>query len=86
MSDEALTLLEKIQQNNFATYDMLLYLDTHCDDKKAFTMLKALCDTKKKLVAQFEKSYGPLSQATASEQEIFNWIDNPWPWDKEGNK
>lgn len=86
MNEEALTLLKKIQQNNFAAYDMLLYLDTHSDDKKAFNILKALCDTKRKLVREYEEKYGPLSQSAAAKQDSFNWIDNPWPWEKEGNK
>ena len=32
-------LLEKLQSYNFAAYDMLLYLDTHANDKKAFDTL-----------------------------------------------
>ena len=35
-------MLKKIQCSNFAAYDMLLYLDTHSDDKKAFRMFQAL--------------------------------------------
>ena len=27
-------MLKKIQCSNFAAYDMLLYLDTHSDDKR----------------------------------------------------
>ena len=86
MSEEALKLLKKIQENNFAAYNMLLYLDTHEDDKKAFKMYKSLCDTKKKLVKEFEDKFGPLSQGTIAEQDEFNWLDEPWPWEKEGNK
>lgn len=86
MSEEALNLLKKIQQNNFAAYDMLLYLDTHSDDKKAFKIYKSLCAKKKALQEEFEKKFGPLSQGTISEQEEFNWLQNPWPWEKEGNK
>ena len=33
-------LLKKIQCNNFAAYDMLLYLDTHQEDKKAFRIFQ----------------------------------------------
>lgn len=86
MSDEALKLLKKIQEYNFAAYDMLLYLDTHADDKKAFKMLKSICSKKNALVKEFEEKYGPLSQGTIAEQDEFNWLNNPWPWEKEGNK
>ena len=37
-----LDLLKKIQCYHFAAYDMLLYLDTHKDDKKAFEMFREL--------------------------------------------
>ena len=33
-------MLKKIQCSNFAAYDMLLYLDTHSDDKKAFRKIR----------------------------------------------
>ena len=86
MSEEALNLLKKIQQNNFAAYDMLLYLDTHADDKKAFGMYRSLVGRTNELKAEFEKKFGPLSQSAAAGQSEFNWLENPWPWEKEGNK
>ena len=86
MSEEALNLLKKIQQNNFAAYDMLLYLDTHADDKKAFKLYKSLVMKTNELKEKFEKEFGPLSQSAAAEQDSFNWLNNPWPWEKEGNK
>ena len=86
MSDEALKLLKKIQQVNFAAYDMLLYLDTHADDKKAFKILQSLGSKKEALIAEYENKFGPLMQSAIPKQESFNWLDNPWPWEKEGNK
>lgn len=79
-------LLKKIQCYNFAAYDMHLYLDTHADDKKAFKMYQELVDKRKKLICAFEKEFGPLSQFATAEQDCFNWLDNPWPWEKEANK
>lgn len=86
MSEEALNLLKQIQQTNFAAYDMLLYLDTHADDKKAFKMYKSLIQKRNTQMEQYEKNYGPLTQSAAAMQDSFNWLDNPWPWEKEGNK
>ena len=42
MECSGVEMLKKIQCSNFAAYDMLLYLDTHSDDKKAFRMFQAL--------------------------------------------
>lgn len=79
-------LLRKIQCNNFAAYDMLLYLDTHSDDKKAFRIFQELVKKTNELRCEYEKEFGPLSQFTTANQECFNWIDDPWPWEKEANK
>ena len=37
-------LLKEIQKYNFAAYDILLYLDTPPDDKKAFELYKQLVE------------------------------------------
>ena len=81
-----LDLLKKIQCNNFAAYDMLLYLDINPDDKKAFKMFQELVKKTNELKNQYEQEFGPLSAYAAAEQESFNWLDNPWPWEKEANK
>lgn len=86
MSEEALNLLKKIQQYNFAAYDMLLYLDTHADDKKAFKIYQSLIKKRDALKDEFEKKFGPLSQSAVAYQDSFNWLNNPWPWEKEGNR
>ena len=79
-------LLKKIQCSNFAAYDMLLYLDTHSDDKKAFRMFQALVKKTKELKCEYEEKFGPLNQFSTAMQDEFNWLDNPWPWEKEANK
>lgn len=86
MSDERVDLLKKVQCYNFAAYDMLLYLDTHPADKKAFKMFQELVNKLNELKCKYEKEFGPLSQFAAAGQDSFNWLDNPWPWEKEANK
>lgn len=78
-------LLKQIQCYNFAAYDMLLYLDTHPGDKKAFELFKDLVSKVKALRCEFEQAYGPLTPFNTASQESFNWLDSPWPWEKEGN-
>lgn len=79
-------LMRKIQGNNFAAYDLLLYLDTHSNDKKAFEMFKSLVTKTKELKTEYEKHFGPLNQFSSAMQEEFNWLDNPWAWEKEANE
>lgn len=85
MSCQRTDLLKKIQCYNFAAYDMLLYLDTHKDDKEAFKMFRELTTKTNELRNQYEEEFGPLSQFSTAEQDSFNWTDNPWPWEKEAN-
>ena len=82
--DKQNTLL-KLQSYHFAAYDMLLYLDTHPDDKKAFEIFKDLVSKFKSLKAQYEKEFGPLCAFSTADSASFNWIDSPWPWEKEAN-
>lgn len=79
-------LLEQIQMYNFAAYDMLLYLDTHADDKTAFEMFRELVAKTRALKAQYEKSYGPLTAYSSADMNCFTWLESPWPWEKEANK
>ena len=79
-------LLQKLQSYNFAAYDMLLYLDTHPDDKSAFEIFKDLLCNVKKIKADYEKIYGPLTPYSAAAFDSFEWLNSPWPWEKEANK
>lgn len=78
-------LLKQIQKYNFAAYDMLLYLDTHADDKKAFEIFKTLVSKTKELKNEYESTFGPLSPMSAAKSDSFNWLKSPWPWEKEAN-
>lgn len=79
-------LLRKVQSYRFAAYDMLLYLDTHPDDKKAFTLFKELVNKTKQAVKEYQENFGPLTPFAAADNDSFNWLDSPWPWEKEANK
>ena len=78
-------LLEKLQSYNFAAYDMLLYLDTHANDKKAFELYKELVEKTKLLKKEYESCFGPLTPYSAAASDYFNWLNSPWPWEKEAN-
>ena len=78
-------LLKQIQKYNFAAYDMLLYLDTHADDKKAFEIFKSLVSKTKDLKCEYESTFGPLSPTSTAKSDSFKWLESPWPWEKEAN-
>ena len=82
---EKQTTLRQLQNYHFAAYDMLLYLDTHPGDKKAFELFKDLVKKYMTLRAEYEKNYVPLTGFASANSTTFDWIDSPWPWEKEAN-
>ena len=78
-------LKKQIQSYCFAAYDMLLYLDTHQDDKKAFALFKELTKKATELKEMYHQKYGPLNTKAAADYTEFNWVEGPWPWEKGGN-
>lgn len=75
-------LLKKVQAAEFAAYDLLLYLDTHPNCQKALTLFKEKCAEAKKARADFEEKYGPLTACASCAKTPWQWIKNPWVWDK----
>ena len=82
------TLVKKIQALDFAIYEMVLYLDTHPSNAEALRLLNQYRAERKMAVAEYEKSYGKLvwTVSDAGHENRWNWIDNPWPWENEGNE
>ena len=78
--------LYEIQKCNFAAYDLLLYLDTHPKDKKAFAMFRDLVEKLKMLKKEYEREHGPLEAYNTAGFSSFKWSDSPWPWEREANK
>ena len=83
--NERADLLHKIQAQDFALYEVALYLDAYPNSKKA---LKYYHEHKKiadMLKAEFEQKYGPLSLYNNKREQNWDWTDGPWPWEKEAN-
>ena len=78
-------LKKQIQSYCFAAHDILLYLDTHPEDKKAFALFRSLTKKAEEFKDEYHKKYGPLNAVAAADYTEFNWIDGPWPWEKGGN-
>lgn len=76
-------LLKKIQQYNFAAYDMLLYLDTHPEDTKAFGLYRELVKAYRNLLDQYCDTYGPLTAYDSAKHDEFRWLESPWPWERQ---
>ena len=78
-------LLRRIQEEDFAVYETVLYLDAHPKNKKALAFYQKHRDMAAALRAEFEQKYGVLSIYGNHDTGNWNWINRPWPWEKEGN-
>ncbi len=78
-------LLRRIQAEDFALYETVLYLDGHPQNKKALAFYNKHRDIVKALREEFEGKYGPLNIYGNTGDCDWHWVDKPWPWEKEAN-
>lgn len=78
-------LLRKIQQHGFAMTEACLYLDGHPNCRRALAYFEKQRCAYRQCKEEFERRYGPLCAEDASSDGDWNWIDGPWPWEKEAN-
>ncbi len=81
--DEKEQMLYQIMALSFAVNDLNLYLDLHPDDKQVLDLFKKYALEKSELEKNYVKKYGPL-EVTQVNGNKFNWVNNPWPWEKMG--
>ncbi len=74
-------LLHQVQMLTFAVIDASLFLDTHPDSRQALTYFRKQQAALKQAKTDYENKYGPLMIASQSDNEMWDWIDGPWPWE-----
>lgn len=79
-------LLRNVQELCFACVDMNLYLDNNPDDKNAINTYNTLTVKFAQARCEYESKYGPLTNfGYAPSKYPWQWVDQPWPWDREFN-
>ncbi|RDY22668.1 spore coat protein CotJB [Romboutsia maritimum] len=79
-------LLRAVQETGFACLDLNLYLDNHPEDKKAVNTYNSLYSQFAKARCNYESKYGPLTNFGYSPSSYpWQWVCEPWPWDREFN-
>jgi len=79
-------LLLDIISLSFAINDLGLYLDLNPDDTDILKKFRSLVESACEKEMEYVKNYGPLEMIDNDSSKKFNWIKNPWPWDKEDAK
>lgn len=78
-------MLCALQQYDFALYDLQLYLDSHPNCMEAMRQYKKYKAMKKNTEEQYIRMYGPIRAEQSDTDGQWNWIEDPWPWEREDN-
>lgn len=75
------TMLNDIGIIDFTLVDLMLFLDTHPDDKEAMEYFNHYAKIKDKMVKDFSMMYYPLTKDLAESTTEWRWSAAPLPWE-----
>ncbi len=78
-------LLLTIQKYDFALYELQLYLDTHPNCRNALSRWQHLQALRQKAVNSYVQKFGPIRPDQTDGKMPFQWLEGPWPWEREAN-
>ena len=79
------TALVELMALDFAIDELGLYLTTHRDDQEVLALYWSYIKLGREGREAYEKQYGPILQTDVTPGS-FKWLNDPWPWDLEGEK
>ena len=74
-------MLKDISIVDFVLVELMLYLDTHCEDKKALEYYNHYRKLKNQMALEFSKVYFPLTKNLADSEHDWSWGMAPLPWE-----
>jgi len=75
------SLLKRLQEVEFALYELTLYLDAYPESKDALMHYHSLLDARRALVAEYQTKHGPLTMYGNESTTSWDWALTPWPWE-----
>ena len=83
--NEKQRLLQRVQMFDFILDELNLFLDTHPGDQNAIAYFNRYQYLKNAAANEYITQFGPLRAEDFAGGESFDWIQGPWPWEREGN-
>lgn len=77
--DERKKVLYIINVYSFAVNDLVLFLDTHPDDRKYLELLNQIRKELIKVYDYYNENFPALTLFQA--KDTFDYINEPWPWE-----
>ena len=75
------TPLGQLMALNFMVHELGLYLDTHPYDEDAFSLFRKYAGLYRQAREAYERCNGPLTMQATGDEDSYNWVRDPWPWD-----
>ncbi len=75
-------LLHRIQVCDFVLTETALYLDTHPEDSQALEFYQKHLAMRQQAMEEYSKQYGTLVRTQPHSTDRWDWVDNPWPWER----
>ena len=85
-NEKPITPMTELQTYAFAIQELALYLDTHRDDREAYTLYCAMQKAYNEAKDAYEKECGPLTHHSRESKGEYEWLCDPWPWEYAKNK
>lgn len=73
-------LLRDVQAKSFLAHDILLYLDTHPNDRTAFEAYQRALKDRREAMATYEQRVRALQTDSQLCRSDFDWVDGDYPW------
>ena len=76
-------LLKFLDEESFAVYEALLFLDTHPDDADAHAFFREHHSRRIAALDAYARLYGPLTIDAMDDSAScsWEWMQQPWPWE-----
>ena len=74
-------MLNDIGIVDFTLVELMLYLDTHQDDKEAIDYFNYYAKIKAKMMQEYSMMYEPLTKEYAAINNKWKWNNGPLPWE-----
>ena len=78
--------LNKLRAMDFALQETVLYLDAYPENKQALRYYHQLIKEREQLMADYQSNCGPLTMYGNTNQNNWDWINGPWPWQSDANE
>lgn len=86
ITNEQEEALLNLNQLEFATHELNLYLDVYPNDTNMINEFSKLSKQYKMVLDSYEQKYGPLFvRSDANYKTPWSWNKEPWPWERSAN-